>query len=58
MQECSAMLWSKLDSDVLKTGGDKFEKTRKKLALEYNEHPTFEKLTDKIKAFRETIPLI
>ena len=26
MQECGAMLWSKLDADVLKSGGDKFEK--------------------------------
>jgi len=26
MQDCGAMLWSKLDSDILKAGGDKFEK--------------------------------
>jgi hypothetical protein len=52
------MPWNKLDSDVLKTGADKFEKTRKKLALEYADHPTYEKLAERIKEFRESIPLI
>ena len=52
------MLWSKLDSDVLKTGADKFDKLRKKLANEYNGHPTYEKLSLMIKEFKDSIPLI
>jgi len=54
------MLWNKLDSDILKAGGDKFEKQRKKLGTQtiYSDNITFDKLTEKIKAFRETIPLI
>jgi hypothetical protein len=38
MQDCGAMLWSKLDSDILKAGGDKFEKQRKKLGQTYGDH--------------------
>jgi len=58
MQDCGAMLWSKLDSDILKAGGDRFEKQRKKLGQTYGDHICFDKLTEKIKGFRETIPLI
>ena len=57
-QEWSNMLWSKLDSDVLKQGADKFDKLRKKLATEYNGHPTYEKLSLMIKEFKDSIPLI
>jgi len=52
------MLWSKLDSDILKQGADKFDKLRKKLATEYNGHPTYEKLSLMIKEFKDSIPLI
>lgn len=54
----SSMLWSKLDSEVLKVGADKFDKLRKKLANEYNGHPTYEKLSLMIKEFKDSIPLI
>jgi hypothetical protein len=56
--EWSSMLWSKLDSDILKVGADRFEKLRKKLGQEYNGHPTYEKLSLMIKEFKDSIPLI
>lgn len=56
--EWSGMIWSKLDSDILKEGGDNFEKKRKRLANDYSEHPTYIKLAAKITGFRDSIPLI
>lgn len=58
LQEWSSMLWNKLDSDILKVGSDKFDKLRKKLANEYNGHPTYDKLSLMIKEFKDSIPLI
>ena len=52
------MLWSKLDSEILRVGSEKFEKLRKKLTNDYNGHPTFEKLSLMIKEFKDSSPLI
>lgn len=54
----SGMIWSKLDSDILKEGADSFEKKRKKLANDYAENSTYLKLANKITGFRDSIPLI
>ena len=54
----SGMLWSKLDSDILKNGAERFDKLRKKLKETYNDHPVFDKLAYMIKDFKESIPLI
>jgi dynein heavy chain, axonemal len=54
----SAMLWSKLDSDLLKTGSERFDKRRRVLEPEFKEHPTFQKLAAKIIEFKQSIPLI
>jgi hypothetical protein len=57
-QEWSNILWAKLDSDALKQGADRFDKMRKKLAIEYTGHPTYDKISFMIKEFKESIPLI
>jgi hypothetical protein len=60
--EWSGTLWSKLDAEFLLTRSNEFEKLRKKLIKEGFEDNsvrfTFEKLSNFIKSFRETIPLI
>jgi len=58
ISDWSGMIWSKLDSDILKEGADTFEKKRKKLANDYAENPTYAKLASKITGFRDSIPLI
>lgn len=59
IKEFSSTLWSKLDSDQLQKAGERFYLTlRKKLSQKYTKNPIFEKLSAKIIAFRESIPLI
>jgi len=58
VSEWSSMLWNKLDADQLTAGADKFDKTRKRLQNEYNDHPVFQKLAAKITAFKDSVPLI
>ena len=59
MKDFSLTLWVKLDSEQLQKTGDKFASTlKKKLAQKYQKNPVFEKLSAKISAFRESIPLI
>lgn len=54
----SNMLWSKLDSEILRAGAERFDKLRKQLKEAFDAHPVYDKLAYMIKDFKESIPLI
>jgi dynein heavy chain, axonemal len=58
VKEWSVMLWAKLDSEVLRTGAEGYDKKRKKMGKEHEENIIFKKLATRIIEFKESIPLI